>query len=358
MALTQVKGLGSEGAKNLIVALGSAEKIFKTPAKELLGFFRMGPKTVAALKNFKDFSRVEKELDFIVKNKVKAISFTDDEYPYRLKELSNAPSVVYYKGSIALNAPRMIGIVGTRRITDYGKSIVEKLMADLASYDVVTVSGLAFGVDVAVHKHSIKNQIPTIGVMANGLDEVYPRAHSQLAKEMLLQGGLLTETMSETKLLKEFFPRRNRLVAGMVDALIVVESAAKGGSLITANIAQSFSRDVFAFPGRVGDDRSAGCNALIKSQKAAMIESAADLAWNMGWPAPENQSKLNERTSQLSGIEKRIYSYLKSQTEQRAHIDALCDALLLSQSELSLLLLTMEFSGFVKNLPGNSYKAV
>jgi DNA processing protein len=358
MALTQVKGVGAEGARTLISAVGSAQDVFKAPKKELLSLQGLGPKTVENITSFKNYKRVEDELKFIENHKIDVLTFANENYPARLKQLGNAPAVVFYKGTVSLNHARVVGIVGTRKATDYGKQMVEDLLSDLKHYNIITVSGLAYGVDIQCHKKSLDNDIPTVGVMASGLDVVYPSAHTNTARAMVRNGGLMTEQLSKTPMLKEFFPRRNRLVAGLIDALVVVESAAKGGSLITAEIAHSYSRDVYAFPGKTTDERSNGCNMLIKRQKAHLIENAADLAWHMGWPAPGAQSNQNEKANQLKGVEKRIYLYLRDKPSQKMNLDKMCLELDMNQTDLALLLLSMEFDGFVKSLPGNNYKAV
>lgn len=357
IALTRVKGVGPEGARTLIAALGSAASVFDAPVKELMALPGLGPKTAERIKTFDDFDKVHVELDFIKTHKIEAFTFADKGYPARLKELSNAPAVVFYKGTEVLNHPRVIGIVGTRRVSDYGKGLVQELVQDLAPYDVVTVSGMAYGVDVMCHRKSLECKVPTVSVMAHGLDMVYPSAHTATAREMTRNGGIMTEHTSGTEMRKEYFPRRNRLVAGLVDALVVVESPAKGGSLITAEIAHSYHREVLAFPGRTHDDRSAGCNNLIKTQKAQLIESAADLAWFLGWPSADAQSSQNSKAAQLRGLEKRIYVYLREKPEQKCKLDLMCEELEIPQGELSLLLLNMEFSGFVRCMPGNSFKA-
>lgn len=358
MALTKVKGVGPEGARTLISAAGTAEAIFTAPQRELLALPGIGPKTVASIVNYNDFKSLEEELEFIKNHKIEALTFASENYPARLKELSDAPAVIFYKGTASLNHSRIIGIVGTRMATDYGKQMVEELIAGLKEFDIVTVSGLAYGIDIECHRKSLKSSIPSIGVMAHGMDMVYPSAHTNTAREMIKMGGLMTEHISKTEIRREFFPRRNRLVAGLIDALVVVESASKGGSLITAEIAHSYNRDVYAFPGKSTDDKSLGCNMLIKRQKAALIENAGDLAWYMGWPSPNTQTSQNEKANKLKGLEKAVYTFLRSQQNQRCHLDQMCNLLKMSQTDMALLLLNMEFNGFVKSVPGNHYKAI
>lgn len=357
MALTKVQGVGPEGARLLISTFGSAEDVFQGSKKELSALAGIGAKTVENIHNFNKHKEVEKELEFIENHGIEALSFNDEDFPQRLRDLTNAPSLIFYKGNVSLNQSRVIGIVGTRKCSDYGLSLVNELIQDLASYNVVTVSGLAYGVDIACHRKSLEYKVPTLGVLAHGLDMVYPSAHTSIARKMIECGGLLTEHTSGVELRKEYFPKRNRLVAGMVDALVVVESPKKGGSLITAEIAFSYNREVMAFPGKTVDDKSAGCNALIKKGKAQLIENASDLAWALGWPTPGIQSSQNEKLSQLTGIEKRIYQYLRASNNQKSSLETMSRDLDLSHSELSLILLNMEFSGYLRNLPGNFYKA-
>ncbi|MBI3141896.1 MAG: DNA-protecting protein DprA [Bacteroidetes bacterium] len=358
IALTKVPGVGPEGARVLIAAMGNAKAVFEAKERDLLALPGMGAKTIGNIKQFKAFAEVDREMLFIEGHKIQAFTFSDAEYPQRLKALGDAPAVVYYRGTASLNHPRIIGVVGTRKATDYGRQMVENLLHDIRQYNVITVSGLAYGIDIECHRRSLANAIPTIGVMAHGIDMVSPTQHTNVARDMARMGGLMTEHTSGTLPLKEYFPRRNRLVAGLIDALVVVETAEKGGSLITAEIAHSYSRDVYAFPGKSTDERSKGCNMLIKRQKALLIEGAADLAWHMGWPSPGAQTSINVKLGQLQGLEKRIYAALHGQTNQKCHVDHLCLSLNLNQTELALVLLNMEFAGYVKTLPGNHYKAV
>lgn len=357
MALTKVPGVGPDGARRLIAAFGRAEDVFQGSKKELSALAGIGDKTVENIHNFSGFDRVESELEFIDNHGIQALPFHHPDFPSRLRDITDTPALIFYKGSVPLNQARVIGVVGTRKASDYGMSLVNELMQDLAPYQVITVSGLAYGVDIACHRKSLEYGIPTIGVLAHGLDMVYPSAHTHVARKMIKNGGLLSEHTSGVALRREYFPRRNRLVAGLVDALVVVETPAKGGSLITAEIAFSYNREVLAFPGRAKDDKSEGCNGLIKKGKAQLIENASDLAYALGWPDPGRQSSQNEKLSQLNGVEKRIYEYLRTSNHQKANLETISADLDIGHSELSLILLNMEFGGYVRNLPGNFYKA-
>jgi DNA processing protein len=264
--------------------------------------------------------------------------------------------MLYFKGDTDLNAKKVISIVGTREATDYGKDLCEKLIRDLAGYEVLIVSGLAHGIDAYAHRAALDQNLPTVCVLAHGLDNMYPAINRPLAMKMLEQGGWLSDFMSRTKADKENFPRRNRIVAGISDATIVVESKAKGGSLITAEIANSYSRDVFAFPGRVDDLSSAGCNNLIRQHKAALVQSAADVIYMLGWEKTIgiNSPIQKQLFIELKPNEELIVSILKE--KQQLPIDDLCLLCKLPMSIISSVLLTLEFAGIIKSLPGKVYR--
>lgn len=357
MALMKVKGIGAENARALIAGVGSAKAVLKANLKDLLSIPGMGPKTAHNIRSFRNYAPLEEELSFIKKHKIEAFTFHHENYPKRLRELSDAPPLIFYKGSVSLNHPRVIGVVGTRRATEYGKSMCKELLQDMKTYDAITISGLAYGIDVECHKSSLELNIPTVASVAHGLDSIYPSAHTNLARKMVKNGGLMTEHFSGTEARKEFFPRRNRLVAGLVDALIVIESPEKGGSLITAEIAFSYNREVLAVPGRTKDEKSKGCNYLIKSQKAMLVESAQDVADCLGWPTPKRESAQQAKLAQLKGSEKRIYEYLRSCDGQKSTVELIAKTQEIDKSDLSLKLLNMEFEGYVKSLPGNFVKA-
>ena len=356
IALTLIPNIGDVNAKALVSHFGSAEAIFNASKKVLDEIEGIGSIRAASIRNFKDFSRAEDEIAFIEKYKITPLFLTDKNYPQRLLNCYDSPPMLFYKGSADLNAGKMIAIVGTRSHDDYGKKICEKLIEELVNEDVIVVSGLAFGIDSIAHKVSLKNNIPTIGVLAHGLDRVYPSQNATMAKQMISCGGLLTEFKSNTKPDKQNFPGRNRIVAGMTDATIVIESGIKGGSLITAELANGYNKDVFAFPGRVDDSKSEGCNYLIRSNKAALITCANDLLEIMGWKKSKKISpkKQRELFIEFTSEEKIIVDIL--QIQEQMQIDELYFKSKLSSSEVAKALLMLEMQGIVSSLPGKIYK--
>lgn len=356
IALTLVPNIGDVRAKALINHFGNAEAVFNASKKDFQAIEGLGSKAVSSILNFKDFSRAEEEIEFIKKYKITPLFLTDKNYPQRLLNCYDSPPLLYYKGNADLNSSRIIAIVGTRNNNEYGKRVCEKLVEDLMNEDVLVVSGLAFGIDSIAHKAAVKNNIKTVGVLAHGLDRVYPTQNATLAKQMISDGGLLTEFKSNTIPDKQNFPGRNRIVAGISDAIIVVESGVKGGSLITAELANGYNKDVFAFPGRADDTRSEGCNYLIKNNKAALITSANDLLEIMGWKKSQKSSpkKQRELFIELSANEKVIVDIL--QTDEQVQIDDLYFKSKLSSSEIAQALLMLEMQGVVSSLPGKIYK--
>jgi DNA processing protein len=354
IALTLVPNIGNIHAKALINHFGSASSVFSAKKKELDHLEGVGPIRAKSIIEFTDFNRVEEELAFIEKYKIKALLPPDKDYPHRLLNCYDSPSVLYYRGTADLNNLKILGIVGTRNNNEYGRSICEKIIEDLNDETILIVSGLAFGIDTIAHKAALKNNMETVGVVGHGLDQIYPSQNKSLAKQMTEKGGILTEFVSKTKPDKQNFPIRNRLVAGMCDAIVVVESGIKGGSLITAELANGYNKEVFAIPGRTTDTKSAGCNYLIKTNKAALITSAADILENMGWGV-RKKSAVNQRQLfiELTNEEKIIVDILNG-TEQ-VHIDELYLKSNLSSSTVSAALLTLEMQGIVCSLPGKLY---
>jgi DNA processing protein len=300
--------------------------------------------------------RAEEEIKFIQKYKIQPLFFTDENYPARLKYCSDSPVMLYYKGNADLNKEKIIGIVGTRKPSEYGKEKTKELVEDLKSSNAIIISGLAYGVDICAHKTALDNGLETVGVLAHGLDRVYPQIHDKIAKKMIQQGGLLTDFMSGTNPDAVNFPKRNRIVAGLCDALVVVESKTKGGSLITATIAGSYNKDVFAFPGRAGDSLAEGCNGLIKRNKATLIENAADLLYAMQWEDTVKKKKPASQTSlllNLSDDEKIVLQVIDNKKE--IHIDEMSHTTQMPISKLAGLLLQLEFSNVIKSKPGKMY---
>ncbi len=352
--------IGTILAKNLLAYCGSAEAVFKASKNKLVKIPAIGEERAEGIVNSSVLEDAAKELKFIEDFKIKCLFFTDEAYPQRLKQIADSPLMLYYKGNANLNAERIVGIVGTRKATEYGKEATRKLVADLAAQDILIVSGLAYGIDVAAHNASLEHNLKTVGVLGHGLNTMYPAQHSNVAKKMVLQGGLLTEYKSIDEMAMHNFPERNRIVAGMCDAIVVVESAIKGGAVITANIANSYNKEVFAYPGRSIDKTSAGCNFLIKTFKAGIIENAHDLLEAMHWTQQEETSKGKTRQRQLTFAlnddEQKIYNLLNETPE--IEIDKLADITAMHSSSLAGILLEMEMNGIIVSLPGKRYKLI
>jgi len=355
LSLLQISNVGNVLAKNLIAYCGSARAVFNQKKSHLIKIPGVGEKIAANILNFKDFSKADAEVAFIEKHKIKPLYFLGDEYPTRLKEIVDAPVLLFFKGNANLNQGRVIAVVGTRKATDYGKTACEKLMNDLSEYNPLIISGLAYGIDYAAHKASLSHGLNTVGVLGHGLDKIYPAAHRSVAVKMVSQGGLLTEYPSGTAPDREHFPARNRIVAGMVDGVVLVETTRFGGALITAEIASSYNREVFAFPGRSGDEYSSGCNHMIKVNKAYLVENAEDLVYFLGWQKGKEKPKVSKWAyNDLSVQQRAIVNLLKER--EKAEIDYLTQTLGYSLSQISVLLLDMEFKGILQALPGKCYR--
>ncbi|MFZ1800953.1 MAG: DNA-processing protein DprA [Chitinophagaceae bacterium] len=355
IALTQIPGIGPVQAKQLLKHVESPEAIFKEKKSLLSHIENIGAVRAKNIKSFTDFAIVEKEIKFIEKNKITPLFIQDENYPKRLLNCYDPPIMLYFRGNADLNASKIISIIGTRNNSDYGKLVTEKLVEDLAAMNVLIVSGLAYGIDTIAHKASLKNNISTVGVLAHGLQSIYPPQHAAIAKEMCSGGGLLTEYISNTKPDKHNFPKRNRIVAGMSDATIVVETAVKGGSMITAELANNYNRDVFAFPGKTTDIKSAGCNYLIKNNKAVLLTSAQDLIEFMSWEPKVQKKKIQkELFIEFSDEEKMI---LQLFTEKEVlHIDDIYLKSGLNSSAVAAAILNLEFQNVLNSLPGKMYK--
>ncbi len=357
IALTLVPNIGDVRAKALIETFGNAEAIFKAKKSQLENIEGIGTIAANAIKQFADFKICEDEINFIEKNNITPLFINEDKYPQRLLNCYDSPTMLYYKGNTDLNCSKIISIVGTRNNSDYGKLIAEKIIQDLEDQQILIVSGLAFGIDTIAHKASLKSKLKTVGVMAHGHDRIYPAQNKSLAKEMTMHGGLLTDFRSNTNPDRQNFPQRNRIVAGICDALIVIESSAKGGSLITAELANNYNKDVFAVPGKAVDSRSEGCNYLIRNNKAILITSAKDLLESMNWDdAPKKTKPQRELFIELTAEEKIITDILKQQ--ECIQIDELYFKSKLSSSAVANALLMLEMQGVVKSLPGKIFKMV
>jgi len=358
IALTLIDGVGSVLAKTLVSYCGSVEAIFREKKRALEKIPDIGPVTAAAITKFKGFDKAEKELKFIFTNNIRMFFYLDDDYPVRLKNCYDSPVLLYYKGTTDLNKSRMVAIVGTRKATDYGKKCTEQIVEQLGEMKATIISGLAYGIDICAHKTCIRNQLETVGVLAHGLDRIYPATHRPVAAKMAGHGGLLTEHISGADPDKENFPKRNRIIAGIADAVVVVEAAKKGGALITAEIANNYNRDVFAVPGRTDDPYSEGCNHLIRNHKAALIQSAEDIRYIMMWE--DENSRQAERGKQqklfvdLTGDEQVLADLMV--THQKLDVDSISFALGQPLSKVAALLLSLEFKGVLKALPGKMYQ--
>lgn len=356
LALSCIPGIGSVLARNLLSYCGDAEEVFKAKTKNLAHIPGIGPKSLQFLKEHSALKRAEQELKFIDKFRIKALFLTDDDYPKRLRNCADAPIVVYFKGNADLNAGKVISIVGTRNATDYGKEICRTLVEDLKVHQPLIISGLAYGIDGAAHKEALKNNIPNVAVLAHGLDRIYPAQHRTMAEKIVDCGGLITEFMSGTIPDRENFPKRNRIIAGLADLTIVVEANIKGGALITAELANSYNRDVFAYPGRINDEFSQGCNFLIKTNRANLMTRLADLEYLMGWTR-DQESPLKPQLSlpiNLTNDEQIIADILYAKGS--LGVDDLTILTGFQQSKLVMIILGMEMQGSIISLPGKVYK--
>ncbi len=359
LTLNRIDGLGCIGAKYLYQQLGSAQEIFRNREhlKEIIP--GISTPTIDALCGSRYDSFIREELEFIERHGIRCVTPADSDYPARLLDCPDAPLVLFSLGNVNYNAAHTVGIVGTRKATDYGRRMCHTFVKELHELcpDITVISGLAYGIDIESHKAALEAGFPTIGVLAHGLDMIYPSAHRPIAKQMLSDGGLVTEFMSRTAPLSHNFVRRNRIVAGLSDAVIVVESAAKGGSLITAEIAASYNRDCFAFPGSVGDPYSVGCNELIRDNRASLITSAFDFVNAMNWN--EHTSKgvavQKELFPDLTDEENRVYQRIRLKA-QGVHISTLMTELNIPYPRLSSVLFSLEMKALIKQAPGSLCK--
>jgi len=358
IALSRVNGLGTVNIKRMLNYFGDLNAILTAKQQTLQKVEGIGAitakKIISGIEEGK--KTAEKELKFIEKYNINFVCITDKDYPVLLQQCEDAPLFLFYKGQINFNR-KYISIVGTRKNTRYGKTNCETLISDLKEngHNPVIVSGLAYGTDICAHKSALKNELKTIAVLGHGLDRIYPSQHTKTAKEIIENGALLTEFLSGTNPDRQNFVRRNRIIAGISECTVVVESGEKGGSLITADIANSYNRDVFAFPGNTNSSQSKGCNKLIKTHKASLIENVADIEYVMGWnPNNKNKQLSLEIPVDLNEEESKIYNIIKS--EQSINIDVLSRKSGMIISELSIILFNLELNGFIKSYPGNLYK--
>jgi len=360
IALTKLKGIGPILAKNLFTYFGDVVPIFEENSRVLSSVQGIGMVLAKEIVEQRENALMcaEREIEFLRKKNIKPHFLTDKTYPYRLKECLDAPLMLYSRGNCDFNNGKFLAIVGTRKITTYGKDLCQQLVQNLSQRhsDLIIVSGLAYGVDICAHKSALNAQIPTIGVVAHGLDKIYPSAHYAIADKMLQQGAVVSEYTSGTLPDAPNFVQRNRIIAGLCDAVVIVESAQKGGALITAEFANSYNRDVFTFPGRVDDINSQGCNNLIMCNKAALIQSAEDLERMMGWNIvkTKNEKQQTFRFEELSEDEQKIIAFLTK--EREAHINIISNETGISISVIASLLIELEFKDIIKCLPGSNYR--
>ncbi len=355
IALLEMTSVGPRVARKMIKHFGSAQAVINAPEKELEALGNLGETIVRQRQNEEFLTFARAQLDFCQNKGATVSSYYSKSYPYRLKQCADAPLVLYQHGHCALNAERMVAIVGTRNCTRYGKEKCAELVKGLSKYGVTIVSGLAFGIDACAHRAAIEHNLYNVAVVAHGLDRLYPSDHRGLANQVIQRGALLTEFPTTTNPDRENFPKRNRIVAGMVDAVIVIESAKKGGSMITAKLGNDYNRDVFAIPGRLEDEHSKGCNHLIKTNQAHLLESADDLAYLLGWdkPNPTKKPKQKEIAFDLSDEESKIVATLGGEVMS---IDEIAVNSQLQVNEVSTQLLMMELKGVIQQLPGKKYR--
>lgn len=359
LALIKAEGVGDIIAKKLINHCGSAENVFTAKPSFLKRIDGVGEVLIKNLKDKTIFHKATSEFQFIKENAINVVYFLEDEYPERLKHCIDGPILLFATGNINWNTHKVISIVGTRQITSYGTEFCKKLIQDVAPLNPIIVSGFAYGVDIVAHQAAIDFGLQTVGVLAHGMNQIYPKTHKKYIAKMEQNGGFLTEFWSSSNPEKENFVKRNRIVAGISEATIVIESAEKGGSLITATMANDYHRDVFAVPGRVTDKLSQGCNNLIKTQRAHLLTSAADLVYILNWEL-ETKATTQPVQKQLFVVldyeEEKIYEYLQKNGKQLLDVIALeCD---FPVYKLSSLLLNMELKGVIRPLPGKLFEAI
>ena len=363
MALMQLPGLGIMSQRILLDAMGSATAIYENRNHIREALPKAGKRISDALLQMESYlPRAEKELTFCKDKHIACLHINGEDYPNRLRSCPDAPPLLFYRGSASLNTAHVISLVGTRKITEYGKELCREFVGELKKLcpDTLIVSGLAYGVDIHCHRAALEEGMDTVGVLAHGLDQIYPRMHKQTAAQMVQQGGLITEFMSRTNADKRNFVQRNRIVAGLSDAVVVVESAYKGGSLITAEIADSYHREVFSFPGRTKDPYSAGCNQLIRSHKAQLITCAEELVQALGWVQEEKRRKdLKNGIQQqlfpdLNEDEQKVVRSLQGSDSKQINIIAIETGIPIGM--LSSILFTLEMKGIIKMMNGGTYR--
>ncbi len=358
LALQSIVGMGPINAKKLLDYFGGAKQLFQASRNDLKHIKGLGRGILEQLNNTAVFENAEKEMRFIESNSILASTYQNKSYPDKLRHCPDAPLILFSKGNFDTRNRKMISIVGTRMMTPYGRQFLKDFIREIKRFDPIIVSGLAYGIDICAHKESLQNDICTLGILAHGLDRIYPKPHTGIAEKMQEKGGLCTEFWSGGSPAKENFVKRNRIIAGLSEATLVIESALKGGSLITAELASSYYRDVFAVPGRTTDTFSQGCNMLIKSNKAAMITSVKDLEYVLGWASkPVTTRQVQKKLFiEMGEDEKRVHDFLQS--SEKLLLDQLALESGFSVQKLLMLLLQLELKGLVISHPGKYYQAV
>lgn len=356
IGLTLLSGIGSRRARTIIAHFSDLEAFFSEKQLNLAKIPGIPPDSISFRQRVEALVAADQIVAGLEQRQVQTVFFTDESYPRRLKNCEDAPLLLYAQGNIDWNPEHSIAVVGTRNATAYGKQITEELIADLTAHKVTVVSGMAAGIDGFAHRAALKHQLPTWGVLGHGFDYMYPAAHRSMAKKMMENGGLISEFIPMQKPEPPHFPMRNRIVAGLADATIVVESGETGGSLITAQLAQDYNRDVFAFPGDVTRAASKGCNKLIREDKARLIASAADLVKEMNWGVKPVAVTQRQLFVDLNEAEQRIVRILKQESE--LSVDAIAYLAEQAVSAVSSQLLGLEFKGVVKCMPGRRFSLI
>jgi len=359
IALSLIPGIGDINARKLVSHIGSVEGVFNESYNSLIKIPGIGTSLAKYICERSYLGTAEKEAEYVTKNEIKTFFYLDNDYPYRLRQCDDSPVTFFFKGCADLNSQHMLSMVGTRNASTRGRELCEKIIGSLALKhpDLIIVSGLAYGIDIASHKAALANNLQTIGVLAHGFKTTYPSVHHTVASAMITKGALITDFLSDDLPERNNFIKRNRIIAGLSDATIVVESGTKGGALITADIANSYNRDVFAVPGRPDDMWSAGCNSLIKRNKAALVENGDDIEYLLGWRPEKNRVPVQRQLfSNLNDDERIVYEHIAKEGEM--NIDTICRAVEMPVYKLSSLLLQMEFNGIIRCYPGNLYRIV
>lgn len=357
IALGLIPRVGDINARKLVAHFGNVEEVFRESYRNLTKIPGIGSGLAKYICNRSYLDLAEKEAEYVTKNNIRTCFYLDNDYPFRLKQCDDSPVVFFFRGNCDLNAPKMLAMVGTRSATPRGKELCEKIISGLAADHpgLIIVSGLAYGVDITAHRSALSNNLQTIGVLGHGFKTIYPSLHKPTAESMLKNGGLLSDFLSDELPERNNFIKRNRIIAGLTDATLVVESGSKGGALITADIAASYNRDVLAVPGRPEDQWSTGCNGLIKKNKAALVENASDVEYVLGWMTEKKKAPVQKTLfTELDETERLVYELLS--VENELTIDAICRALDLPVFKLSSILLQMEFKSLIKCYPGNIYR--